>query len=220
MIAPKISIITVVFNSEKLIEATINSVLEQTYSNIEYLIIDGYSKDSTVSIIKKYAVRLAYWISEPDKGLYDAMNKGVALARGEWILFLNSGDMFVGSDILERVAKVASSCDADILLGDAVVLYPDGTDRLQKAVRPEEIPYGMICSHQSMLVRRSFLLSLPFIIGKMRSDTLLPIGLADRTGWLIKTASDPHPNVSHEEDRYAILPTMKPHIAVWFATNS
>jgi hypothetical protein len=78
--------------------------------------------------------------------------------------------MFAASDVLGRLSAAASSSDADILLGDAIVLYPDGTSRLQKAAQPEEIPYGMICSHQSMLARRSLLVTMPFSLGRMRSD--------------------------------------------------
>ena len=167
---PLFTIVTINLNNAAGLDKTIRSVTEQGFSAKEYIVVDGGSTDASLDLIGTHASKIDTILNEPDRGIYDAMNKGVALARGEWVLFLNSGDMFVGSDILERVARVAFSCDADILLGDAVVLYPDGTDRLQKAVQPEEIPYGMICSHQSMLVRRSLLLSLPFTIGKMRSD--------------------------------------------------
>ncbi len=92
---PKISIITATYNSSKTLEKSIQSVLNQNYSNIEYIIIDGNSKDSTVSIIEKYQNHIAKWISEPDKGIYDAWNKGVSLATGDWIVFLGSDDYFL-----------------------------------------------------------------------------------------------------------------------------
>jgi glycosyltransferase involved in cell wall biosynthesis len=87
---PLVSIVTIVYNGEKHLEQTINSVLSQTYPHIEYIIIDGGSKDNTVSIIKKYAARLAYWISEPDKGISDAFNKGLRQAKGEWVGIINA----------------------------------------------------------------------------------------------------------------------------------
>lgn len=100
---PKVSIVTVTFNCKDTIEKTICNVLKQTYSNIEYIVIDGNSTDGTKEIIEKYADQLAYWISEPDKGIYDAMNKGIKVATGEWILFRNSGDYFFSPTTIEEV---------------------------------------------------------------------------------------------------------------------
>src|SRR5688572_26809863 len=91
--SPKVSIITAVYNGDLYLEQTIQSVLAQTYANIEYIVIDGGSKDGTVAILKKYASKLAYWVSEPDKGIYDAWNKGVQAATGEWIAFLGADDL-------------------------------------------------------------------------------------------------------------------------------
>ena len=94
---PLLSVITVVRNGEKCIEATIRSVLNQEYKNIEYLIVDGCSKDGTLDIIRKYERSIDYWVSEEDTGIYDAMNKGIGLAAGKGLLFLNAGDHFVGN---------------------------------------------------------------------------------------------------------------------------
>ena len=91
---PLITIITVAYNAVKDIENTILSVLNQTYPNIEYIIIDGGSTDGTLDIIKKYEDKISYWVSEPDKGIYDAMNKGTLKATGVWLNFMNAGDTF------------------------------------------------------------------------------------------------------------------------------
>jgi glycosyltransferase involved in cell wall biosynthesis len=108
--SPLISIITVVYNSKESIEESIVSVLKQKFDNFEYLIIDGGSTDGTVDVIKKYQGRLSKWISEPDKGIYDAMNKGISLARGKYICFINSGDI-----ILELPVNIVSNSKADLI---------------------------------------------------------------------------------------------------------
>ena len=98
---PLISVITAVFNGEAHLEETIKSVITQNYTNIEYLIIDGGSTDGTLDIIKKYQEHISYWVSEPDKGVYDGMNKGIKAAKGQWLNFMNSGDIFASPDALE-----------------------------------------------------------------------------------------------------------------------
>ena len=100
---PKVTVVTVSFNAVNDIEKTILSVLNQTYSNLEYIIIDGGSTDGTVDIIKKYAARLSYWVSEPDGGIYYGMNKGIQAASGEWINFMNAGDTFYDKNVIKDV---------------------------------------------------------------------------------------------------------------------
>ena len=100
-----ISIVTVSYNAVLTIEQTILSVINQTYPNVEYIIIDGGSTDGTVDIIKKYANKIAYWVSEPDKGIYDAMNKGGLKATGDFIQFLNAGDWFENEHVIEKIFK-------------------------------------------------------------------------------------------------------------------
>lgn len=99
----KISIITVVFNGSKYLEKTIQSVINQTYQNIEYIIIDGGSTDGTLDIIKKYEDKITYWLSEPDEGIYYAMNKGISVATGDWVNFMNSGDCFYNNHVLKTI---------------------------------------------------------------------------------------------------------------------
>jgi len=113
---PLITIITVVRNGEKTLERTILSVINQSYSNIEYIIIDGASNDSTIDIIKKYEEQIDYWISEIDKGIYNAMNKGIDLATGDWINFMNNGDKYFNKDTITNVFKEYDGCD--IIFGD------------------------------------------------------------------------------------------------------
>lgn len=102
---PLVSVVTVVRNGEKTLQQTIQSVLNQTYRNIEYIIVDGCSTDRTVEIIRSYEERIAYWLSEPDRGIYDAMNKGIALASGQWIHLLNADDCYCDNSALEQVAS-------------------------------------------------------------------------------------------------------------------
>lgn len=102
---PLVSIITVIFNGEKYIEKTIQSVISQTYDNVEYIIIDGGSTDETLDIIKKYEDKIDYWVSEKDKGIYDGMNKGINIASGELINFMNAGDELHNSNTLEILMK-------------------------------------------------------------------------------------------------------------------
>ncbi len=103
---PLITIVTVTFNSAKTLERTIQSVINQKFKNFEYIIIDGKSTDGTVDIIKKYEKYISYWVSEPDKGIYDAMNKGIKAAKGDWIHLLNSDDLYYNEDALTQVSNV------------------------------------------------------------------------------------------------------------------
>jgi len=117
---PLISIVTVVFNGAETLEETIQSVINQTYDNIEYIIIDGGSTDGTIDIIKKYEDRINYWISESDSGIYDAMNKGIQCAQGEYLFFLNSDDVFIQSNMKVLFEKIMLS-RYDIIHGNIFI---------------------------------------------------------------------------------------------------
>ena len=107
----KVSIITVCYNSEKTIKETIESVLDQNYSNLEYIVIDGQSNDTTNEIIKEYKDSISYYLSEPDGGIYDAMNKGIAAATGDLIGILNSDDVYVNNQVISKVVDSIGNND-------------------------------------------------------------------------------------------------------------
>lgn len=115
--SPLLTVITVVFNDEENLESTIASVIEQTYDNIEYIVIDGGSTDSTLDIIKKYDKKIDYWISEEDECLYDAMNKAIESSTGTWLNFMNSGDVFADREAVSQAMQLSNS-GADVIYSD------------------------------------------------------------------------------------------------------
>ncbi|WP_239448908.1 glycosyltransferase family 2 protein [Mediterranea sp. An20] len=157
----KISVVTVCYNAVQTLEKTMLSVLNQTYPYVEYIIIDGGSTDGTVDIIKKYADRLAYWVSEPDKGIYDAMNKGIKAATGEWINFMNSGDTFYEANTLAQVCTFMEGQVADIVYGDAKYIYEWG-DIIRKPFFLSELRKHMIFCHQSAFVKMNIMKKYKF----------------------------------------------------------
>lgn len=137
-LAVKISVITVCRNAEKVIRKTIESVIQQTYDDIEYLIIDGNSTDKTKEYIDIYVSKYDIkYISEEDGGIYDAMNKGIRMAQGDFLYFLNAGDYFYNKNVIKDVVSFIKKMKADIYYGDIMYTYPNG----EKAVRT----YGNIC---------------------------------------------------------------------------
>lgn len=151
---PLISVITVSYNAVLTIEQTILSVIDQTYPNIEYIIIDGGSKDTTIDIIKKYSDQISYWKSEPDKGIYDAMNKGIAIARGEWINFMNCGDTFYNNHVIEDLMNKANRL-SDIIYGDTNLILSIG-EYIEKGQETTENEY-MSFGHQAAFSRTSLM---------------------------------------------------------------
>lgn len=147
----KITVITISYNAFQDIENTILSVINQTYSDIEYIIIDGGSTDGTIDIIKKYETKISYWISEPDNGIYDAMNKGIQKATGFWINFMNAGDSFYNNKTIERFINTHPSY-ADIVYGDTMIKLSAG-DFLDKPKPIEEITKGMVFGHQATFIK-------------------------------------------------------------------
>lgn len=157
----KVSVITVCYNAEFGIEKTILSVLNQTYSDIEYIIIDGASTDGTIDIIHKYADKISYLVSEPDGGIYDAMNKGIKIATGEWINFLNAGDTFYYSTSIENAFSHDVLPEIDVLYGYQVHNYEYGKfvrKRLPLTFFNSGMPFG----HESSFVRAEVMKRIGF----------------------------------------------------------
>lgn len=151
----KISVITIVYNGEKEIERTIQSVIGQTYKNIEYILIDGASKDNTMHIVEKYYNHFAKIISEPDKGIYNAMNKGLRIVTGDYVIFANSGDCVATNDVFQKFVNAIQqeSRLPDLAYGN---YRESGEGALVKEIpcySHQRVWYGMFASHQSIFYR-------------------------------------------------------------------
>ncbi|RPH34413.1 MAG: glycosyltransferase [Bacteroidales bacterium] len=157
----KVSIITACYNSASTIKGTIESVINQTYNNIEFIIIDGASKDGTVDIVSSYGEKISKFISEPDKGIYNAMNKGIRIATGDIVGILNSDDFFNSTEVIQKIVDEFNKSDIDALYGDVQFVKPND---LQKVVRyyssknfnPKKFKYGFMPAHPSFYVKRTF----------------------------------------------------------------
>lgn len=158
---PLFSIITICYNAEATLEKTIQSVLAQTYPNVEYIIVDGASKDNTLAIINRYRPQLSKVVSEPDKGLYDAMNKGIGLATGDYLCFLNAGDTFFSANTLqEMVDTLPADKQPDVIYGETALVDAEGQFiRMRRLQAPEVLTWrsfrqGMLVCHQAFFARR------------------------------------------------------------------
>ena len=165
---PKISIVTVVYNDVEEIESTIRSILDQTYDPLELIVIDGKSTDGTIEKLEPFRQDIHHFLSEPDKGIYDAMNKGISLATGDWIYFLNAGDQFSGPEILNEIVPQLNQCDLAYGKHGADYGY---FERVHTPGTLDELKHGMIFSHQAMFVRTDLLKKNPFDLQyKLASD--------------------------------------------------
>tara|TARA_A100001015_G_scaffold75342_1_gene83585 strand:- start:2057 stop:2842 length:786 start_codon:yes stop_codon:yes gene_type:complete len=151
----KISIVTVVFNRKEEFEETIENILSQTYDNLEIIIIDGGSTDGTVDIIKKYDHKIAYWVSESDKNIYHAMNKGVIKATGKWINFMNAGDLYYDKNVIKNVFANSDYKGVDLLIGNSIIEYDEFSRRYQNG-NLSEIWKGARFIHQSCFIKTEF----------------------------------------------------------------
>ena len=168
-ILPTFSIITVTYNAGKVLEDTIQSVISQTYRNVEYIIVDGSSKDNTLEIIGKYSKHISKMVSEPDKGLYDAMNKGIRMATGDYLCFLNAGDKFHAKETLQRITETLKDKDLpDVIYGETAIVDEGGNFlHMRRLSTPERLNWksfkqGMLVCHQAFLAKRELALKHPY----------------------------------------------------------
>jgi glycosyltransferase involved in cell wall biosynthesis len=157
----KVSIITVCYNSASHVEDAINSVAAQDYGNIEHIIIDGGSTDGTIALLEKHDGRIASWISEPDRGIYDAMNKGIGMATGEVIGLLNSDDFYYNSSIISQVAAAFEDQKIDAVYGDLIFIDPENLNRTVRTYSsakwsPARFARGYMPAHPTFFVRRKY----------------------------------------------------------------
>lgn len=162
---PKFSVITVCYNAEATLEDTIQSVISQTYHHVEYIIVDGASKDRTMDIVNRYRDRIAVVVSEPDQGLYDAMNKGIRLATGDYLCFLNAGDSFHEDDTLQQMVHSIHSLQLpDVLYGETELVDHEGHFlRMRRLQAPEHLTWksfrqGMLVCHQAFFARHDLVM--------------------------------------------------------------
>lgn len=158
---PLISVITVCRNAGELLETTMKSVASQELAELEYIVVDGASTDGSADIIKKEGC-VTKWISEPDKGIYDAMNKGVRMSSGRWVIFMNAGDTFADTYVCSRLTEVAEK-DSTVVYGGVIKRNREG--ELQAFPAPEmHDSHRMVFCHQSSMVKRDYMLRHPFDI--------------------------------------------------------
>ena len=167
----KISVITVCYNSARTLERTLQSVAEQDWSDVEHIVIDGGSSDGSAKILETFRSRLAHVVSEPDHGIYDAMNKGLACAQGEIVCFLNSDDYYVNPQVLSVVAAKMQAQDLDAFMGDVGFFHERFPQRLVRRYRsdrftPERLAWGWIPAHPALFLRKRIIQR----VGKFKTD--------------------------------------------------
>lgn len=239
---PKFSIITITYNAASVIEPTLQSVLAQTYRDFEYLLIDGGSKDDTVAKAKASGITFAHIVSEPDKGLYDAMNKGIALATGDYLCFLNAGDSFFAPDTLQTIAAAADREESlpDVLYGETAEVDKERKFvRMRRLKAPKELNWrsfkdGMMVCHQAFYARRDiapmydlkyrFSADVDWCIKVMKHSSKLVNVNATVINYLQDGLSIQNHRASLKErfrimsKHYGLLPTIARHI--WFVARA
>jgi glycosyltransferase involved in cell wall biosynthesis len=155
----KVSIITVSFNSAKTIADTIESVLSQDFPEIEYIIVDGNSSDDTIKIIRQYENRISKWISEKDQGMYDAMNKGIAMATGDVIGILNSDDVYMNSHVISEMMKLLQEKNAQVVFADLILVDQNNDNKVLRYYdsshfHPDKFRWGWMPAHPTVFVKR------------------------------------------------------------------
>ena len=159
---PLVTVVTVSYNDCSRLEKTIKNVISQDYKWLEYIIIDGGSNDGSVDVLKKYSDRISFFVSEPDENDFDAMNKGIKKALGEWIVFMNAGDVFYENTTVKKVMAGAPP-EADLVYGDTEVEYRNGFSRISKVKQFNGgLWKGLPFVHQSLFVKLALLNQHPF----------------------------------------------------------
>lgn len=161
---PKVTVVTVCYQAAAMLKKTLLNIVAQQYEPLEYIVVDGGSDDDTLSVIRRHESAITRWVSEPDGGIYDAMNKAVAMATGEWVVFMNAGDQFAADDVLSRVFSEKADggvlthghTAADVIYGDVV------KGGLVKKTEPWHNAHRMIFCHQSALTRTDCLRRFSF----------------------------------------------------------
>ena len=159
---PLISVITVCLNSADFIECCIKSVLSQNFTDFEYVIIDGGSKDGTIDIVKKYQGKISYWHSRIDRGLADAFNIGIENSRGRWVLFVNADDYLINQTVLSRASEYLKKWpSADVILGQINLMTREKDPRLKsgphgKPISWNELRFKAIIPHQAAFTNRNY----------------------------------------------------------------
>lgn len=155
---PAVSIITIVYNGIDTLQKTIDSIACQTYGNVEYIIVDGASNDGTIDLINNNKASISKYISEPDKGLYDAMNKGIGMATGDYLWFINSGDEIYNNTTIEQMMLGVDGDWPEVIYGDTIMIDSKGCELGERRLKPpsqlsaNDFKNGMLVSHQSILV--------------------------------------------------------------------
>lgn len=233
----KFSIITVTYNAARWLEETIRNVLSQSYRDIEYIVVDGGSTDGTPDIVRRYEADNIRWISEPDQGIYDAMNKGIGMATGDYLWFINAGDLLASPETAANIAALLPDLLPDIVYGETGIIDEKGRFRgLRRLRAPEKLTWksfsmGMLVCHQSFLVRREMAPAYDLQY-RFSSDFDWCICSLKRAGSVLNTHSvvsyfreggtttENHKRSLRERYRimcryYGTLPTMLRHL--WFA---
>ena len=159
---PLITVITVVYNGASTVEGTIQSVINQTYSNIEYIVVDGGSNDGTIEILKRYEHAIDYWVSEKDGGIYDAMNKGIALASGAYVGMLNADDMFAGQEVIQGYADRFCTANVDAIFSVLNIVKQGDMKKILRKYRVDRLSawllrIGVMPAHPTFYCKRSCL---------------------------------------------------------------
>ena len=168
---PVVTVITVCYNSANTLEQSLKSVIIQDWPNVEHIVIDGGSTDDSLSILESYQNHLAHVVSEPDKGIYDAMNKGLDRATGDIVCFLNADDQYASSHVLSRVAEQMQAHQLDALLGDVAFFHSADPTRIVRRYRssrftPERLAWGWMPAHPALFLNRSVVQR----VGRFKSD--------------------------------------------------